>query len=331
MEQARESGTLVTMHCDARGVPFLACGAPRAHGGGLRELAAALRTDLGPFEVVPASPVNRSIGRDERQPVPEVCLPYRKANALGFVLRNRLPFLFVRNRRGELLGDGQTALAYALSRPRDFADEIEAIREAAASVMVPESQREHLPADVISYLAQPYHSFTVGFYGIPTGIFASSAPGFGLWLGPLANRHGPLSLRAGVVETDWHHREVFLVADWPNFEGETLLVPAGSDLAQCWFVAYEQAWTVEVRHQRDPPVEAIGYDVEWRGTTAQLADDRRGIAARNSGIRTVSLDCVHCRISLPGSADDPHPEHSWTDLYVPTYKTLRRRHRHTNR
>jgi len=102
-----EQATLVTMHCDARGVPFLSSGAPRAHGAGARELAAALRTDLGPFELVHASPVNRAVHRDERQPIPEVCLPHRQANRLGYVLRNRLPLLFVRNRRGEWLADAK--------------------------------------------------------------------------------------------------------------------------------------------------------------------------------------------------------------------------------
>ena len=81
---------------------------------------------------------------------------------------------------------------------------------------------------------------------------------------------------------------------------------------------------MQVRHELGPPPEAISYDDEWRSTTAQLVAERRGIAALNSGIRTVSLECVHCRISLPEAAD--YPEHAWTDLFVPTYKTLRRTH-----
>ena len=319
-----KQGTLVTMHCDARGVPFLAAGAPRAHGAGARELASALRTDMGPFEVVPATPVTRAVGRDEPQPIPEVCLPYRQANRLGYVLRNRLPLLFVRNRQGELLGDARTALAYALSRPRHFAEELAAIRAAAPEVMVPEAERRHLPADVIYYITQPYHSFTTGFYGIQTGIYAVTQPGIGVWLGPLVNRSGPLSIRAGLVETDWHRREVFLVTDWPKLDSDSLLIPAGSALAQAWFVAYDQSGTI--RHEHSPPPEAVSYDHEWRTTTARLVAERRGILAHNSGIRTVSLDCAHCRMSMPGAADDPQPEHSWTDLYVPTYKTLRRTH-----
>jgi hypothetical protein len=322
MVGASAQGTLVTMHCDARGVPFLAAGAPRAHGAGARELAAALRTDLGPFEVVPAYPVTRAVGRDEHQPIPEVCLPYRQANRLGYVLRNRLPLLFVRNRQGELLGDARTALAYALSRPRQFVQDLAAIRAAAPSVLVPEAERRHLPADVIDYITQPYHSFTAGFYGIPTGVFAESQPGIGLWLGPLVNRLGPLCIRAGLVEIDWHRREVFLVADCPEPNGDSLFIPAGTDLAQAWFVAYEQSDAI--RHEHSPPPEGISYDQVWRSTTERLVAERRGILAHNSGVRTVSLDCAHCRMSMPEAADDPHPAHSWTDLYVPTYKTLRR-------
>jgi hypothetical protein len=318
--------SLTTMYSDARGVPFLAGGAPRAHGSGAHELASALRTDIGPFEVVPGIRIPGATTPGSRQPAPDVCLPHRTASTLGFVLRNRVPLLFVRNRNGELIGDGGTALAYALSRPRDFSDELEAIRVAAPAVLVPEAERRHVPRDVVSYITQPYHSFTEGFYGIPTGVFAVSPPGIGLWLGPLVNRPGPLTVRAGVVETDWHRREVFLVAEAPAFTGNSLLVPAGSSIAQTWFVAYGQARAVHIHHEDGPPPEGISYDQEWRGTTAQLAAERRGIAAVNTGVRTVSLECVHCRISLPDAADHPDPAHAWTDLFVPTYKTLRRTH-----
>ena len=319
-------GTLTTMHSDALGVPFLAGGAPRAHGAGARELASALRTDLGPFELVPGIRLPGAMTPGDRQPAPDVCLPHRTATTLGFVLRNRVPLLFVRNAAGELLSDGGTALAYALSRPREFAHELEAIRTAAAAVLVPESERQHAPQDVVSYISQPYHSFTVGFFGIPTGVYAVSPPGVGLWLGPLVNRSGPLSIRAGVVETDWHRREVFIVAEAPEFSGRARLIPAGTPIAQTWFVAYGQARTVQVRHEQGPPPEAISYDHEWRQTTAELAAERRGIPALNSGARSVSLECVHCRISLPEAADHPEPDHAWTDLFVPTYKTLRRTH-----
>ena len=326
--ESGDHGSLVTMHQDARGVPFLLSGAPRAHGAGADELTAALRQDLGPFELVAAAPVNRRVTRDEPQPFPEVCLPYRQANRLGYVLRNRLPILFVRTRNGELLADGRTALAYALAQPRRFADELAAVREAATTVLRPPAERAHLPADVVTNVVQPYHSFAPGFFGIPTGVYATSRPGVGLWLGPLVNREGPLPLRAGIVETDWHHREVFVVTAAPDVPGDRLLVPAGSELAQCWFVTYEQATTIAVAHQLPPPPQAVSYDTTWRDTTAELAAEGRGLSARNTGVRTVSTECVHCRISLPEAADDPDPAHAWTELYTPTYKTLRRRYRH---
>lgn len=324
MVEDGEPPFLLTMHADARGVPFLVDGAPRAHGAGVDELRVALRPELGPFELVPAPPVNRQVGRDEPQPIPEICLPYRQANRLGYVLRTRLPLFFVRNRHGELLADARTALAYALSRPRHFAEELAEIRAVAPSVLVSAEERRGVPADVVAHIAQPYHSFTAGFFGIPTGVYASSPAGTGLYLGPLVNRTGPLPLRAGVVETDWHRREVFLVTDAPAFDGDRLLIPAGSDLAQCWFVAYEQATLIEVRHVAGPPVVGVTYDELWRETTSQLGEDGRGLEAQTSGVRTVSLECIHCRMSLPEAADDPDPAHSWTDLYVPTYKTLRR-------
>jgi hypothetical protein len=254
--------------------------------------------------------------------MPEVCLPYRQANRLGYVLRNRVPLLFVRNRHGELLADARTALAYAMSQPRRFADALAQIRAAAPAVLLPSSERRHLPVDVVEHIAQPYHSFTTGFFGIPIGVYAETSSGVGVWIGPVANRASALPLRAGLVETDWHRRELFIVTAEPAFEGDSLLIPAGTDLAQLWFVAYNQV--EPVRHQLLPPADALAYNQQWEATTERLAAEGRGIETRNEGVRTVSLDCVHCRMSLPQSADDPAPEHSWSDLYVPTYKTLRR-------
>lgn len=318
----RQRNSLVTLHCDANGVPFLAGGAPGAHGAGAAEVAAALRGDLGPFELVPGRPVNRQVDRDERQPLPEVCLPYRQANRLGYVLRNRLPLLFVRNRHGQLLAEARTALAYAMSQPRRFADVLAQIRAAAPAVLVPPAQRRHLPTDVVEFIAQPYHSFAPGFFGIPIGVYAETSRGFGVWLGPLVNRPSVLPLRAGLVETDWHRRQLFLVTEAPDFDGDSLLIPGGTDLAQLWFVAYDQV--EPVRHARLPPSEAIAYDRLWEELSDRLATEGRGILVHNEGVRTVSMECIHCRMSLPEAADDPPPEHSWTNIYVPTYKTLRR-------
>jgi hypothetical protein len=175
---------------------------------------------------------------------------------------------------------------------------------------------------VVEFIAQPYHSFAPGFFGIPIGVYAETAAGVGVWLGPLVNRPSALPLRAGLVETDWHRRQLFLVTEEPAFDGDSLLIPAGTDLAQLWFAAYNQV--EPVRHMQLPPQEAIAYDRQWEEISDRLATEGRGIAVHNQGVRTVSMECVHCRMSLPDSADDPEPEHSWTNLYVPTYKTLRR-------
>src|SRR6266568_2769854 len=94
---------LITLHADVEGAPILAAGSPHAYGDRRGWLAEALRPELSPLRIEPAPRVFRAIPKDEPHPHPETCAPYQDANGLGFTLRLRLPLLFVKTRRGELL------------------------------------------------------------------------------------------------------------------------------------------------------------------------------------------------------------------------------------
>lgn len=321
---------LVTLHADAAGVPFLAAGSPHAYGERRHWLEAALRQDLGPLWVEPATRAVRAVPRDEPQPHPEVCVPYQDANGLGFTLRPRLPLLFVKSRRGELLPDARTALAYARENATEFAGELAAIAEHAPSVLDPAVVRRHEQAAPLLFrdLAQPYGSFGHGFFAIPAGLYAVTEPGTGTFIAPPVNRSPALPVVSGLIETDWHHHALFIVARYPRFAGRSLLVLPEQDLAQVYVVAYRATAAATVEHAAAEQGGEPAYEARWAAVTAELAAAGGGILARRTGVASVSLQCLHCRVSVTGAADgDLPPDHERADVFIRPYKRLQQESR----
>jgi hypothetical protein len=319
---------IVTTTLDSQGVPWLALGAPAVYGPDAADVLVALRPDLGPFAVEPAERVVRVIPGDEPAPHPEVCVPYREANGLGFVLRTRLPLLFVHSKRGELIADAATALAYARDNEVDFAPELAEVQLQAVDVLdgnilaaYTEAQRRRA-----CDLVQPYQTFGHGFFAVPLGLFVESPEGTGTLVGPLVNRQNPLNVINGMVRTDWHHHGLFAVIEAPHFDRRTLLLPAGTAVAQLYCVAYAQTADASIEHSTAHRGGESAYETIWWSTVSRLAEAQRGVSSVKSGLAGVSLTCEHCAGSISAAVDrELPPGHGRTDLFVPAYKELQPR------
>jgi hypothetical protein len=319
---------IVTTTRDSQGVPWLALGAPAVYGAGAADLLAALRPDVGPFVVEAADRVVRAIPSDEPTPHPETCVPYREANGLGFLLRTRLPVLFVRSKRGGLVADAATALAYARDNEADFATELAEVQRQATGVLdanivgaYTEAQRRQ-----VCDLVQPYQTFGHGFFALPLGLYVESPAGIGTLIGPLLNRQNPLKVISGMVRTDWHHHGLFAVIEAPQFSGRTLLLPADTAVAQLCCVAYAQTTEARIEHSTAHCGGEPAYEARWWSTVGKLAEAQRGVQSVKSGLAGVSLTCEHCAGSISAAVDrDLPPGHGRTDLFVPAYKELQPR------
>ncbi|MGH2588241.1 MAG: hypothetical protein ACRDJE_25255 [Dehalococcoidia bacterium] len=324
---------IVSLRFDAAGTPFLAQGSPHAYGPARARLAEAIRPDVGAMRIEPAPRVHRQIPPEEPYPHPETCAPFQDANGLGFVLRPRLPLLFVKNRRGELLPDARTALAYARENDREFAGVLETVAGYAAEVLDPEVVRRY-EADaprLFRDLAQPYRTFGHGFFAIPAGLYAITEPGTGTVIGPPLNRALILPVQSGLVETDWHHHALFVVTAAPRFEGRSLLITPREVVAQVYVVAYRQTAEAAVQHSRSDRGGQPAYEARWGALSEQLAVDGRGVIATRAGIASVTLDCLHCRISVTRAADGELPhDHALEAEFVRPYKRMQRQHRRNN-
>jgi hypothetical protein len=278
---------------------------------------------MSALQIVEAPPVYRRIPKGATYPQPESCPPYRDATGLGFVLRPRLPLLFVKTSRGELLPDAATALAYARENASTFADVLAVIGERAGDVLdqkVVASYEAEFPL-LFRDLVQPYALFATGHFSIPTGFSVESGPGVGTLIGPPLNRTSPLPLRSGLIETDWHHKPLFLVTSDPEFTGRSLLLLPEADLAQVYFVAYGTPAQVLAEHEVEAASEAADYQRAWDAHITGLAAEGKGVTVRRSGIASVSLGCLHCRLSVTEAAEGrlPH-DHVISNKFIPGYQ-----------
>lgn len=318
---------LVSLYLDADGSPWLAHGSPHAVGDLRALLHAAFLPDIGPLKVERARQVVRTMPPDEMPPHPETCVPYREANGLGFVVRPRLPLLFVRNRRGELLPDAATALAYARDNEVEFETELSICARYAGDVLDVDVVRraEHRAPLLFRDLAQPYSLFGPGHYAIPAGLYAQTDLGIGTFIGPPLNRGARLPVVSGMVRTDWHHHALFVVIGEPVFEGRSMLVPPEDDLAQVWFAAYGATAAATLEHSSTDRGGEPGYEARWWSLVGELGRQRRGISVVRRGLASVSLSCPHCSASITEAVDEPLPvDHESAALFVPAYKEMRR-------
>jgi hypothetical protein len=321
------SARIVTLHLDSEGTPFLAAGSPHASGDRRRWLAEALRRDLSPLFIEPAARVFRPIPKAEPYPHPETCAPYQDANGLGFTLRLRLPLLFVKTLGGELLADARTSLAYARENESEFQDVLQAIGNYAAAVLDAEVVRRHAAEAPLLFrdLVQPYRTFARGFFSIPAGFYTATSSGIATVIGPPLNRPPLLLVKTGLVETEWHQRPHFVVIEYPSFNGRSLLIPPGHELAQVYFVSFQESKEAVVEHRAWQVGGEPAYEARWTALTNRLVDSEQGVIARYSGVASVTLECLHCRTSVTSAAEGQFPDwHETEIMFLQPYKCLQR-------
>jgi hypothetical protein len=323
------SVSIVSNSLDEQGVPLLLAGSPHANGPRADWLAAAIRRDQSLVAISRAPRINRVIPPEEGYPHPESCAPYQDATGLGWIVRPRLPLLFVRTRRGELLPDARTALAYARENQDEFRSELETVARYAASVLDPSTVRryERRAPETFSDLVQPYRSFRDGFFFIPLGIRIRSMAGLATLIGPPLNRAAhTLPILSGVVETAWYHRSLFAVTACPEFTGRTLLIMPEEDIAQLFLVGHTTVAPEAIEHSASMRPSDRSYELGWRAMSRQMARDGKGVRAPRTGVASVTMECLHCRMSVTDAAEGDLPDgHQVSQSFVRTYKAMQRR------
>lgn len=286
---------------------------------------AALRRDVSLLDVERARPIFREVPRGgELQP--ETCTPYLDANASGFWLRNVLPLVFVKTRAGEVLPDARVALKYMRENAREFAPVLERLAAAAPRIFTPDGYAELARTRplIVSDVAQPYASFSNSYMALRAGLYVRTPPGLATLLGPPINQSPPLSLHTGLMESEWHHSELFLVFDCPRFDGRTLVVEPGTVLAQLQLVASAAHEATEIVFEpthlgADPAYRArsiaVGLDLMARG--------KEFLVSETTGVKSVSVACPHCWVSVTAAAEGPLPTgHSERHDFYKGYKSL---------
>lgn len=315
---------------DADGPPFLMAGSPHAYGRRRHLLHEALRRDLSVFRIEKAPRTARRVPRDAPYPQPEACTPYLDATGMGFLLKPRLPLLFVRTRRGDLLPDARTALAFAREHERDFADVLAVVEERAAEVLDPQvvARSERHEPHLFRDLVQPYSLFAEGVLDIPLGLYVVTPPGLGTVIGPPVNRPARLPVQTGLIETDWHQKGLFIVSLAPEFDGQSLLIVPEQEVAQLYFAPYRLAESTVVEQAVQYPGGEDAYPKFWRDLSNRLVAEGRGRSATLTGVASVGLECLHCRVSVTRAAEGELPtEHVRKTAFGTAYKLLKRQRR----
>jgi hypothetical protein len=101
-------------------------------------------------------------------------------------------------------------------------------------------------------------------------------PGVATVIGPPINQFSPLAVHTGLMESEWHHSELFLVFDCPRFEGEVLIIEPGTTLAQLYFIAKSTDETSEVWFSEDDPGAERAYRDRSIEVGLDLVDKGRG-------------------------------------------------------
>ncbi len=308
------------------GLPSFAEGSPYLFPDNLDLFLCAIRADVSLMTLEPANKVFRRLDPAEGYPVPESCTPYIDANSLGFYLKPLLPLVFVRTSKGELLLEARVALKYLRENARRFTTPLETIAHYARRIFRPEVYAELQPRHprLFGDIVQPYSAFTDKHLSLRAGLWVHTPPRVSTVIGPPINQGGPLSVMTGAIETDWHHFELFVVVEVPQFDGQVLVIEPDTTIAQMYFVARARHDQVEVRFSRDHPGAEPGYAAAWEELGARLVREGKGMVVERSGVASVQIGCPHCYVSVTTAAEHGIPEgHVTRRGFNPAYKLLK--------
>jgi hypothetical protein len=222
--------------------------------------------------------------------------------------------------------DARVAIKYVRENSATFSDVLSLIAEKARRVFDSDRYATRHPEDLSFYdVVQPYSAFTSRHVSLRAGLWVHTPPGINTVIGPLVNHPGPLNVVAGSIETDWHHFELFIVAEIPDFDGRVLVVEP-QPLAQLYFVNRAQAQSTEIRFSTsqlsaDPP-----YWDSWSSLAAGLVEKGKGQVVPRTGVASVDLGCPHCWVSVTAAIDNGVPDdHVSVRGFNPAYKVLKQR------
>ncbi|HEY1934296.1 MAG TPA: hypothetical protein VGG99_19985 [Acetobacteraceae bacterium] len=312
------------------GLPSFAEGSPFLMPETIGWFLAAARDDVSLMTLENATRHAPSNDSPASYPVPESCTPYLEAVRLGYHLKPLLPILFVKNTRGELLLEARVALKYVLENRAKFPHIVDAVRHYAERIFDPQKRADLRPrhAALFDYVVQPYSAFTARHLSLRAGLWVQTPPGISTMIGPLLNRAGPVPVLGGAIETDWHHFELFVVVEVPEFSDQTSLIEPDQPIAQMFFVARDTHQDVEVRFSRDHPGAEPDYAAAWDQLGAHLVSEGRGKESEQSGVASIQIGCPHCFVSVTAAAENGVPDdHRSRRGFNPAYKILQREHR----
>lgn len=315
----------------ATGVMGFEGASPNLIGENREQYLSALRRDLSTLTVERARAVFRQIPRRDRDIQPETCIPYVDANAFGYYLKNVLPLVFVRSKKGEVLPEARVALKYLRENATEFASVLDLIKAYSPRIFRPDAYNKLQARSplLVSDVVQPYASFSNRYMAMPAGCYVKTPPGIATMLGPPINQQQVLPLHTGLMESEWHHSELFLVFDCPQFSDRVLLIEPDTVLAQFYFVAKAQQEVSEVVFREDH----VGADPAYRARSVEiglhmLENDKEFIISDMTGVKSLSVACPHCWVSITAAAEGGVPtDHMSTQDFYQGYKALRAEYR----
>jgi hypothetical protein len=211
-----------------------------------------------------------------------------------------------------------------------FGAELEKIESWAQAIFRREPYAEwrstypRLFTDVI----QPYSSFTDRHISLRAGLWVHTPGGLSTMIGPPINQSAPLQVVTGAIETDWHHFELFIVVEAPQFDGRVLIIEPETVIAQLYFVDRRAHEAAEIRFSTSDPGAEPSYWAGWDHLGRRLVESGKGIASERGGVASVQIACPHCYVSVTAAAESGVPEgHTVARGFNPLYKILKRESR----
>jgi hypothetical protein len=154
-------------------------------------------------------------------------------------------------------------------------------------------------------------------------------PGVATVVGPPINQRPVLPLNTGLMESEYHHSELFLVFDLPTFSGRVLVIEPDTVLGQVFFVARAAQEQAEIQFSQNE----FGAEPAYRERSMEigmqlLKDGKPFVLSKMTGIMSLSVSCPHCWISVTAAAEGGVPEnHVMVQDFYQGYKALRGEYR----
>jgi hypothetical protein len=139
------------------------------------------------------------------------------------------------------------------------------------------------------------------------------------------NQDPALPVYSGLMESEFHHSEAFLVFGLPEFSGQTMVVEPGTALGQMFFVSRPDLQCAEITFSKTDLAAEPAYREKSVEVGLRLLDMKKPfVLSTLTGVMSLSLSCPHCWVSITAAAEGGVPEtHVTVQDFYQGYKTLR--------